>query len=298
LNFYRTEHERIFDGLDESIIMEPGISEFYLMFAIATMGMLMLVIAIIFFMVFYQKKMLQEQLRRQMMEAEFQKRMLKAALDSQENERRRLAADLHDSIGAMLSTIRVGLSTLTRRTGIAEADITPTKLLLDDTIESVRAISRNLMPSTLEKFGLNQAIKEMCERINTTSSIVATFNESGTPVSLNKEKEVMLFRVVQELVNNALKHAEASEIKVDIDSTEHNLHISVADNGKGFDHPDHGGDKNGARGLDLFNIDNQSRLLAAEVKFTAPKREGTHISIDLELTEELNEVHTEAGSSV
>src|SRR5690606_12510460 len=121
--------------------MEPGISEFYLMFAIATMGMLMLVIAIIFFMVFYQKKMLQEQLRRQMMEAEFQKRMLKAALDSQENERRRLAADLHDSIGAMLSTIRVGLSTLTRRTGIAEADITPTKLLLDDTIESVRAIS-------------------------------------------------------------------------------------------------------------------------------------------------------------
>src|SRR5690349_19656584 len=127
-----------------------------LLISIGTVGMLLLAIAIISFMVFYQKKMISEQLKRKQLEFEHQQRMMQAELESQENERRRLAADLHDSIGGMLSAIRVGISTISKQA--PELNIEQTKSMLDDTISSVRRISRDLMPSTLERFGLIHAI--------------------------------------------------------------------------------------------------------------------------------------------
>ena len=265
--------------------MEPTISEFTFMFSVATAGMLVLASVIILFVVYYQKRMLQEELKRQRMEAEFQRMMLRAALDSQENERRRLAADLHDSIGAMLSTIRVGLSTLVRKEDISEAIIMPTKQMLDDTIESVRAISRDLMPSTLEKFGLVQAIKEMCERISYTAKVPIVFHESGDSKSLGKGKETMLFRIVQELLNNALKHSEATEICVQI-VFEQDLQISVTDNGVGFNFIMQKDEKGNSKGLGLFNIENRSRLMGADLTFATPESGGSEISIRLALEDE------------
>ncbi len=139
--------------------MVPDHSNFILIFSLATVGMLILAASIILFVVFYQKKMIQEQLKRQQLELEYQQKMMEAALESQENERRRVAGDLHDSIGAMLSTIRVSLITQARRDNADLESINQSKKMLDDTIESVRRISRDLMPSTLEKFGLAHAAK-------------------------------------------------------------------------------------------------------------------------------------------
>lgn len=266
--------------------MEPTNSEFFIMFSIATVGMLLLAGAIVLFVLFYQKKMLQEQVKRQLMEADFQRKMLKAALDSQENERRRLAGDLHDSIGAMLSTIRVGLSTLVRKDDIPSESIAETKQMLDDTIESVRAISRDLMPSTLEKFGLSQAIKEICERISSATKLPIHFQEEGHPNPLDKNKEVMLFRVVQELLNNALKHAQASAMDVHM-NWNHELSISVEDNGKGFDSSLQRDAQGNSKGLGLFNIENRARLLGASVLFDKPaSQKGTRILLRLPLNNE------------
>jgi two-component system, NarL family, sensor kinase len=256
------------------------------MFAIATVGMLLLAIAIVLFVLFYQKRMLQEQVKRQLMEADFQRKMLQAALDSQENERRRLAGDLHDSIGAMLSTIRVGLSTLAKKEEGPSEAIIQTKQMLDDTIESVRSISRDLMPSTLEKFGLSQAIKEICERISSATKLPVNFHEDGQSVALDKQKEVMLFRVVQELLNNALKHSQATTIQVNT-LWNHDLSITVEDNGIGFDHDQRKDGKTAGKGLGLFNIENRARLLGASVAFGKPAmNRGTRISLRLPLKNE------------
>src|SRR5690349_16559251 len=124
-----------------------GVSDFAIIFSIATVGMLVLAGSIILFVVFYQKKMIQEQFKRQQLELEYQQKMMEAALESQENERKRLAADLHDSIGAMLSTIRVGITTIAKQLPEPQSLEEP-KQMLDDTISSVRRISRDLMPST------------------------------------------------------------------------------------------------------------------------------------------------------
>lgn len=259
-----------------------GSSEYQiaLLIAIGTVGMLLLAIGIISFMVFYQKKMIQEQFKRQQLELEYQRKMMEAALESQENERRRVAGDLHDSIGAMLSTIRVSLITQARKENADLESIGQSKKMLDDTIESVRRISRDLMPSTLEKFGLTQAVKEMCERFQSTSLLPIRFLETGDIPSLEKNRELMVFRIVQELVNNALKHAQATCITVSFHGSE-NLLVTVEDDGVGFNAEEHKNDRRSGKGLGLFNIENRARLLGGKIEFDKERKAGSRIALTI-----------------
>jgi two-component system, NarL family, sensor kinase len=250
---------------------------FLLIFSIATAGMLFLVGAIITFVVFYQKRMLQEQFKRQAMEFEYQQKMMQAELESQESERRKLAADLHDSIGGMLSTIRVGMSTMAKSLPNPQS-MDETKQMLDDTISSVRRISRDLMPSTLEKFGLMYAIKELCERFEQTARISIRFSENGEIPKLDSQRELMIFRIAQELLNNAVKHAEATEIKV---STRMGsaIELVVEDNGIGFDADFFKTDAAGNKGLGLYSIENRARLLGGEITFEKGRTKGSKTTL-------------------
>ena len=259
--------------------MEQGVSNFALIFSIATVGMLVLAGAIILFVVFYQKKMIQEQLKRQQMELDYQQKMMEAALESQENERRRVAADLHDSIGAMLSTIRVGITTLAKQIQDPQSLDLP-KQMLDDTITSVRRISRDLMPSTLEKFGFAQAVKEMCERFQATAMMPIQWHEHSEVKSMSKNRELMLFRVVQELINNALKHSQATEINVHVWG-DNDVMLSVEDNGIGFDPDEFKTPTKNGRGLGLFNIENRARVLGAKIEFDKTRKQGSKTTLTL-----------------
>jgi two-component system, NarL family, sensor kinase len=254
--------------------MQPDPQEFFLMFAVASIGMLMLAGAIVLFVVFYQKRMLQEQFKRQAMEFDYQQKMMQAELESQESERRRLAADLHDSIGGMLSTIRVGISTMAKTLPNPQS-IDETKRMLDDTISSVRRISRDLMPSTLEKFGLTYAIKELCERFHQTSKIPIYFSENGEIPKLDAQRELMIFRIAQELLNNAIKHSQATMINVTTQMSNKQLSLSVDDNGIGFDAEFLKTDSTGTKGLGLYNIENRARLLGGEISFEKGKAKGS-----------------------
>jgi two-component system NarL family sensor kinase len=259
---------------------QPEVEQIYLIIAVAVVAMLLMAGSIILFVLYYQKRMVQEQFKRQQLELEYQKKMMEAALESQENERRRVAGDLHDSIGAMLSTIRVSLITYAKRIQSDDNSIMESKKMLDDTIESVRRISRDLMPSTLEKFGLTQAVQEMCERFQSTSTLPIVFEEEGETPSFSKKRELMIFRIVQELLNNALKHAEASLIKVTF-SNHDNLLVTVEDNGRGFNAEDHKSDRSAGKGLGLFNIENRARLVGATVDFNAPTVHGSKVIIKI-----------------
>jgi two-component system, NarL family, sensor kinase len=252
-----------------------------LLIAIGTVGMLLLAIGIISFMVFYQKKMISEQLKRTQMEFDHQQRMMQAELESQENERRRLAADLHDSIGGMLSAIRVGISTISKQS--ADPTIEQTKRMLDDTITSVRRISRDLMPSTLERFGLVQAIHEMCERFSFTTKLPIHFHEHGELSGLEKNKELMLFRITQELINNTIKHAQASNLDIHIEAGD-TLKIVAEDDGIGFNIDEQL--NSGRKGLGLFSIQNRSSLLGATLEYDKERKKGTRVTLTLPLKHE------------
>jgi two-component system NarL family sensor kinase len=259
--------------------MQQSPTDFILIFSVATVGMLLLAGAIILFVVFYQKRMIKEQMRHQALEFEYQQKMLQAELESQESERRRLAADLHDSIGGMLSTIRVGISTMGKLLPDPQS-IDQTKQMLDDTITSVRRISRDLMPSTLERFGLTHALRELCERFQATSKINIQFLQSEGFKSLDKTRELMIFRVVQELLNNAIKHSQANEIIVNLHANDC-IQVSVEDNGIGFDPDAMKKDTTSGKGLGLFNIENRARLLGAKLEYKRGRSQGSKTTITL-----------------
>lgn len=258
--------------------------QIYLIIAVAIVAMMVMAGAIILFVVFYQKKMIQEQLKRQVLEADYQQKMMRTELESQESERRRLAADLHDSIGGMLSTIRVGLITLGRSMAEPES-IKETKSMLDDTITSVRRISHDLMPATLEKFGFLHAIKELCERFQATARITIDFEEEGEIPELETQRGLMVFRIVQELLNNAVKHARATLIKVSVHVADEMI-ITVEDNGIGFDADAQKADKQTGRGLGLFNMENRARLLGGTLTFKTAQQKGSYIILTLPVIHE------------
>lgn len=254
--------------------VQAGTYQVYLVIAIAMTSVLLLGGAIILFVLYYQKRMVQEKLERQVMQTDFQKRMIEAALESQENERRRVAGDLHDSIGAMLSTIRLSFLAFAKQNASNSEVVNENKKMIDDTIDSVRRISRDLMPSTLEKFGLSQAVKEMCDRFQSTAQLPILFIERGEGGLLDKKRELMVFRIIQELINNALKHSGASTIKVSFHNASQ-LTIIVEDDGVGFDLETHKSDKTHGKGLGLFNIENRARLANAELTFNSSPGKGT-----------------------
>ena len=260
--------------------MEAEGSQFALIFSLATVAMLVLAGFIIVFVVYYQKKMVQEQVKRQQLELEFQQRLMEATLESEESERRRLAGDLHDSVGGMLSTIRVGLTAIAKQLPDPSL-VEQSKRILDDTLTSVRRISLDLMPSTLEKFGLMPALKELCERFEGASHIPVNLVERGEIKAMPASRALKIYRIVQELINNAVKHAEANVINVITTGDQHAVQISVQDDGKGFDPSlNHSATLKGS-GLGLFNMENRARLLNARLEFESDFGKGSKITLHI-----------------
>lgn len=240
-------------------------------------SLLLVVVAIILFVVFHQKRIVQEQIKSQRMEIDYQKKMLKAALDAQENERKRVSKDLHDDVGMMLMTLRVNLNNQ------ADGPLKELRGMVDDTHESIRRMSWDLMPSTLDNFGLFQSTQEMCERLSSRDAVTVNYHEEGKRLSLDKDQELLLYRIAQESVTNALKHANASTVVVNYRWTNEGLNLSICDDGLGFDFPSIKNKVSGRHGLGLFNLENRVALLGAKLSFEKNEPSGTVVSIDLPL---------------
>jgi PAS domain S-box-containing protein len=166
--------------------------------------------------------------------------VLKAMVDTQEKERIRIARDIHDSLGQKLSGIRFYLGALNSMQ--EEQENLKHKVLLkksndalNDVLSELSNISFNLMPGTLQHFGLKQAVNELCHKIELGAALKITLTMSDEVVIADKTIEISLFRIIQEFINNSLKHAQASKItvKVEEDKTG-NITVVLKDNGKGF----------------------------------------------------------------
>ncbi len=258
----------------------PSQTQAYLIFAIGTAGMLFMASAIILFVVFYQKRMLNEQLRRQTMEADYQKKMLAAQIESQEQERTRIAKDLHDDVGLMIQALRItALSHLKDAPDESKKEV---QQMASELTESVRKISWNLMPSSLERFGLTSTIEEMCDRLSSHGAPV-NFICNGNPCAIAKNNEVSLYRMVQEIVNNALKHAKASHIVVNLVWSDVQLLLSIVDNGVGFDVSKGSATLTKGSGLGLMSLHSRAHLLGAALSIERNVPSGTCVIILLPL---------------
>jgi signal transduction histidine kinase len=156
----------------------------------------------------------------------------------QEDERNRLAKDLHDGLGGLLSGVKLQLGDVKENlilTAATGALFDRALNRLDESIAEMRRVAHNMMPETLMKLGLQQALQDYCDRLNTSPSLSIKTKFYGLEQRIDPTTEVIIYRIVQELVNNAVKHSKASTILVQVMQQDDILTITVEDNGKGFD---------------------------------------------------------------
>jgi signal transduction histidine kinase len=168
---------------------------------------------------------------------ESEKRVLNAIIQTEENERKRFAKDMHDGIGPLLSTVKMSVSTLsqldtdkTRKEIIENAD-----LVINEAIKSIKDISNNISPHILNNFGLASAIKSFTNKINTARNLEIAFDSNMYEKRFDENIEVILYRVVCELINNTIKHAHAHNIEIFLNEYDKIIHMIFSDDGIGFD---------------------------------------------------------------
>lgn len=247
-------------------------AEIVLVYIVGTLAMILLAGGIFFFFITYQKRLLKKELEINKIKTGQQQEMIKNTVQAQEKERKRIAQDLHDEVGAMLSVVKLNINRLEKKSSgeIPKNLVHETKAYIDDVITQVRRISRALLPPSLEKLGLFNAIEELAKWVNKSNQIQVECFKSGETYRLNIKNEMAAFRIVQELLNNALKHSEASQIVVKTRFSNNYLAISVADNGVGFEV-----NNLEQRGLGLKNLQSRSELINASFKMKSAPQKGT-----------------------
>lgn len=264
-----------------------GDSEIVLVFVVAALGMFLLAVAIILFVFYYQRRMMAAKIRSQEREQEYQRELMQAIIDSQEQERERIARDLHDEVGGMLSTVKLNLSKVDMEIKKGQTESVSTgeaREMIDETIGNVRQISRDLMPPTLEEFGLAQALMELAQRIDETTSIKGSFHGKESATRLNSIAELALYRVVQELVNNSLKHSEADKIDIALHTNDEAVEITYQDNGKGFD-MEAVTQESSSKGLGIRNLYNRVDLIDGSLDYQTSPGAGIDVKISVPLTD-------------
>lgn len=183
---------------------------------------------------------------------------LEALIDGEEKERKRIAQELHDGLNGDLSAIKYRLSTL-EESGLSAIDaenLTKVINMIDESCAQVRSISHNLMPASIIDYGLIETVKEYCVKINSSENFKIDFQYFGSYIVLSKKVETVIYRIIQELVANILKHSKATEAMIQFNYREEELFITVEDNGIGFDknkNPNGIGHKNIQTRVDFLN---------------------------------------------
>lgn len=252
-------------------------SENVIIAIVGTMAMLVLVMFIIVFFVLYQRKIARKQQEIQAQENAFQLELTKATLQSKESEQRRIAGELHDEIGSKLTSIKIGMNTI----NIPEDQKNNIDSMLKETIQSVRRISNEMMPSVLEEFGLIDAIKNLVSVNNKNNIIDTNYISSVESLELTSEQELGLYRIIQELINNIVKYANASKVNIDVKENSDNISLIIIDNGNGFEPTEAQLKKSNSLGLK--NILTRLQLLNGEIKYEPNKSKGTTTTVKIKL---------------
>ncbi len=201
--------------------------------------------------------------------------LVKAIITTQEQERNRLAQDLHDDIGQQLSGLKMFMQVLSSKQGQEGGkEILNTCVNLVDSIaEEIRSVCFNLMPRTLNELGLEKALELLLEKTIPHKTIDFRLLCNQDNPTIDKDFEVNVFRIIQEFVNNSIRHSECNLVNISVIITSQHYEINLSDNGKGFDK------KNMRKGMGLLNIATRTKFIQGEIQWTAKKGKGVHLRI-------------------
>ncbi len=211
-----------------------------------------------------------------------EKMFLNAIIQTEEKERKRFAKDLHDGLGPLLSTVKMSVSSLAQleHDKASQEIVANTEMVINEAIKSLKEISDNLSPHVLNNFGLLRALRNFTNKINATKAIRIQLKSNLADERFSNNIEVVLYRVVCELINNTIKHASAKNISIDLQHQKGVLSIDYRDNGKGFNKekleelPMMGG-------MGFSNIYSRINSLKGDIQIESEPKKGTHVYIQV-----------------
>lgn len=207
--------------------------------------------------------------------------VMQALAEGQEHERKRLSQELHDTVGNMLATLKLqfeSLSDLMRGSDRQNVKVDNTAKLIDETCVEVRRISHNLSTGMVSKMGLIAALRQLVATISSTGKFKIELNHDGDDLDVGGDTEVHLYRIIQEIISNAIKHSGADHISIQVTKHEKELNVIVEDDGKGFDLKQV---KKDQKGIGLLNLESRVKHLGGELVIDSKKGRGTAIIIDI-----------------
>ncbi len=257
---------------------KPSELEFsYLLFGGLTF-ILILTLAVVLFILLYQKKLFRQQKELQLLELGYQKELTRLIIKSQEGERARISNDLHDEIGVSLSAAKLYINQIGFETESNEmiALANNAKEIISQIVKDIRLISQNLSPLPLENFGLEQAIRILLKNLE-KGGLDTKFVIIGYDQRLPSETELGIYRIIQEAVGNTLKHAKATSIKISLTIDIQEIKLTIQDNGVGFDLEETINKPTSSIGLS--GIKARTGLLNGKLVFNSKTGEGTYLQL-------------------
>ncbi|NUO03200.1 MAG: sensor histidine kinase [Saprospiraceae bacterium] len=255
--------------------MESGFqaSEIIFLMSIGILIMVALAFAFVWYFNRAQKLILRQQMQNQQLELQYQQELLQKNILVQEEERRRIASDLHDEISSKLNVLHLNLHRLRKmepQTPNYDQTVDDINSLISNTLDATRRISHELMPPTLEDFGLIEAVKELSQHVSQSEAAAIHFESEPTREEIgDATTELNLFRIIQELINNSLRHGKATSIDIQFLNRDPYIELYYRDNGKGFDVT-----QSGKKGLGLRNIESRVQIIGATFQVNSKPGEG------------------------
>lgn len=215
-----------------------------------------------------------------------EKKFLSTIIQAEENERKRLANELHDGLGPLLSTVKMSVSALKKNDQNInkESLINNIEMVINESIKTIKDISNNLSPHVLENLGLTKALRNFIQKINSSKTIYIKFTSQIENKNIDNNIEIILYRVICELINNTMQHANANNIYIDIKYNIKNIFVEYKDDGQGFEVDNLF--KPMDKGIGFYNIYSRINTLRGSIDTFSDYGKGTQVKIKIPLNDE------------
>lgn len=267
--------------------MSSQISEFAYIAIAGTILVLLLILFIISFFYIFQKRQLQNRQEKASLHAQYQQEILQSQIEIQNQTLQHISGELHDNIGQLLSVARLQLNILEEEEAPTSEQVRDINDLIGKTIDELRGLSKSLDGDFVKDFGLEESVSHELQRICATGKYQTEVIIEGEPYRLEEKKEIVLFRVVQEILNNTLKHAAAKNIKVKLHYEPTQFTLNVQDDGKGFDFEELMNREMSQSGAGLRNIRRRTELLGGTCNFQTTSGLGTKVQLQLPIAPQI-----------
>jgi two-component system NarL family sensor kinase len=243
-----------------------------LLIVITTVGIIIFIAFIIFFVLYHQKKRLQDKILSEEKEKNHQRALLNATVEIAEAERKKIADNLHDDIGGIINLVKLNIGKIEKSTSdktMVKELSNESSGLLETTMENIRNISRDLAPPVLLQLGFEEGLKDLCQKISNSGSAQISFAGPESKILLSKKVELQLYRIIQEILNNTLKHTGATDISIKLSSSTNNFLILLVHNGIGITNETITVLTEGSKGLGLKSIQSRAQIINATINYSA-----------------------------